>query len=111
MAKNDNTLLAKAAPATTDAERVRNWRAQILRSLDLLKMKARMEAAESAMRLVYSDPSTLADYSEKLLTKGQIDLNYALPILEQSFARASLKVPAPTLCKNRPWRLWRARLD
>ena len=89
MAQTDN-LLQKAAPATNDSDRVANWRAQIERARKMLFIQQRGEAANEMDRFVYSPPKE-ADVA------GELDLKYALPILEQSFARASIKVPAPTV--------------
>ena len=90
MARTDNTLMEKALPAKTDAEKVRNWRAQIERAKKELFLEERDRAAKDVGRFVYSPP-------EPLEIKGQLDLKYAAPILEQSFARAAVKVPAPTV--------------
>ena len=90
MAKTDTTLFQKALPAKNDAEKVRNWREQIKRAKKMLFIDERSDAADKVGKFVYSPPKAAH-------VKGMLDLKYAMPILEQSFARAAMKVPAPTV--------------
>lgn len=90
MPKTNDTLLGSAAPADTDAKKVRNWRAQIRRARAKLRIAERAGAAKDARRFVYTPP-------EGSKIEGELDLKYGLPILEQSFARAAQKVTPPTV--------------